>query len=198
MSRFSSQAGARPLGRGAARDRFSLTDARNKAPGRAMPRRPGNSGVSIGSRLCRRERASARTIQPARIEPTRRTEATTTAAHAADLFRRRERRAPDCGRRPQDAGRHVAIGRCAHGRLGVLQVRELAARRRLQVPRRLQRAVAFHPRRAHARRRHLLVRQPRAGDRARRTGARHPARHRHAVGRAGGETDGHRGLRRPR
>ena len=36
-------------------------------------------------------------------------------------------------------------------------------------------------RRTPPRRRHLLVRQPRAGDRARRTGARHPARDRDAV-----------------
>ena len=81
----------------------------------------------------------------------------------------------------------VVTSRTVNARTGaaaVLQVREPPARRRLQVPRRLQRAVAPLRRRTPARRRHLLVRQPRAGDRARRAAARHPARHRHAVRRA--------------
>ena len=88
----------------------------------------------------------------------------------------------------------VATSRTIDARTGaaaVLQVREPAARRRLQVPRRLQRAVAPRRRPAPPRRRHLLLRQPRAGDRARRTAARHPARHRHAVGRAGGQAHRH-------
>ena len=85
----------------------------------------------------------------------------------------------------------VVTSRTVDARTGahaVLQVREPAARRRLQVPRRLQRALAA---RSPTQRRRgvvdVLVGQPRAGGRARRTGARHPARHRHAVRRAGGE-----------
>ena len=117
-------------------------------------------------------------------------------AHTADVRRRRERRATDRRGRASDACRLLAHGRRSHRRAAVFQVREPAARRRLQVPRRLQRVVAAVGRRASPRRRHLLVRQPRAGDRARRSGARHPARHRHAVGRACREAHRHGRLRR--
>ena len=63
------------------------------------------------------------------------------------------RRAADRRRRASHAGRHLADAERPHRRAGVLQVRKPSARRRLQVPRRLQRAVAALARRAAARRR---------------------------------------------
>ena len=118
--------------------------------------------------------------------------------HAAHLRRRRERRSPDCRSRPSHAGRDIPHGERPDRRRAVLQVREPAARRRLQVPRRLQRPVPPAGRRAAPRRRDLFVRKPRPGDRAGRPAARHPAGHRHAGRRPGRQAPRDRRIRRRR
>ena len=78
----------------------------------------------------------------------------------------------------------------------LLQVREPPARRRVQVPRRLQRAVALRRAPAARRRRRLLVGQPRAGHRARGEAARHAGDDRHAARRARRQGGRDEGLRR--
>ena len=85
----------------------------------------------------------------------------------------------------------VATSRTVDARTGAqvfFKCENLQRGRRLQVPRRLQRAVAPLARPAPPRRRRLLVRQPRPGGRPRRTNPRHPARDRHADRRAGRQT----------
>ncbi len=74
------------------------------------------------------------------------------------------------------AGPHVADARRRRRRGGARQGGVLPARRRVQVPRRVQQDRLAAGRRARTRRARLLVRQPRAGGRDRRAAARHDAR----------------------
>jgi hypothetical protein len=76
---------------------------------------------------------------------------------------------------------------------GVLQVRELPAHGRLQVPRRLQRAGALHARAAPRRRDRLFLGQPCAGHRAVGAAAGHALGDRDAAGRAGAKLAATRG-----
>ena len=82
-----------------------------------------------------------------------------------DVAAAHERIKPQAQRTPVLTSRH---GRRAHRREGVLQVREPPAHGRVQVPRRLQRAVAARGRAREARRDRVLLGQPRAGGGARR------------------------------
>ena len=87
----------------------------------------------------------------------------------------------------------------AAGRTTVLpQVREPAAGRRVQDPRRLQHGGAAHRRRARRRRHHLLVRQSRPGDGARRPRARRAGGRRHADDRAARSRSTARGRSAPK
>ena len=121
-----------------------------------------------------------------------------TDADPADLRRRRRCRRTPRGPCPPHAGADLAHGRRRVRRPGLLQVRELPAHGRLQVPRRLQRAVALRPAPARGRRRRVLVRQPCAGDRAVGAPARHAGDDRDAARRARLEDRGDARLRRRR
>ena len=103
-----------------------------------------------------------------------------------DQPRRRPRRPPaHRAARPPHAGPHLAPARRAPRLPGLLQVRDLPTRGRLQGARGVLAADPAHPRGAAARRRGLLLRQPRPGRGPRRPRARRPGHHRHAAGRAG-------------
>ena len=70
-------------------------------------------------------------------------------------------------RRPPHAGLHVAHARRARRRVGAPEGRVLPARRRVQVPRRVQQDRVARRSTLRARRARVLVRQPRAGGRDR-------------------------------
>jgi len=113
-----------------------------------------------------------------------------------DLRRRPKRPSPDRRRRSPDTRHHVARRQRANVGRGVLQVREPAACRGVQVPRRIQRALPIERRCPQPRRRRLLFRKSRAGGGARRQTPRHPVRHRHATRCSGGEACRDGGIRR--
>ncbi|KAF1858517.1 hypothetical protein Lal_00015034 [Lupinus albus] len=95
-------------------------------------------------------------------------------------------------------GADVADRRRRVRRTGLFQVREHAAHGRVQVPRRLQRAVEIHARAASRRRRRVLVGEPRSGHRTVRAAARHSRHDRDAAGRARRQGRRHARLRRQR
>ncbi len=99
---------------------------------------------------------------------------------------------------PADAGRAVPGAGGVRGRAGAAQVREPAAHRHLQDPRRLPAHPAARRRRARPRRRRGQRRQPRPGRRAGGRAARHPRDGVHARGRAAAQGGGHPRLRRRR
>ena len=123
--------------------------------------------------------------QPAPTSP--RSRWPTSEAAAAAPARRRPAHAPAALRRPSTAAA------AARPPAGLAQAGDPAAHRRLQAPRRLQRARQLSPDERAARRRHALQRQPRPGRRPRGAPAGHPRRRRHAQRRAGRQ-----GRRRPR
>ena len=108
----------------------------------------------------------------------------------------RGRGGPPQGPHPPDARHHEPLVRRSVRLLRLLQVREPPAGGRLQDPRRAQQAPDAHRRGARARRRRLLLRQPRPGRRARRQADRRIGHHPDADRRAGLEGGGHEGLRR--
>ena len=109
---------------------------------------------------------------------------------------RRARRAATRRRRPPHAGPHLADPRRADRRARPREGGVLPARRRLQVPRRVQQDLVPRRGRAAAGRPRLLVRQPRAGRRHRRGAPRLARDDRHARGRAGREARRDARLRR--
>ncbi len=134
-----------------------------------------HSGCSACRRLAERDgwRGLARYPTYGDVEAAARRLRGTRASHAgADLAHRRSRR---------------------WARIGVLQVRELPAHGRIQVSRRLQRAVAPRPAARDARGDRILLRQPCAGGGARGAHSRYRRDHRHARRRAGRRSSRRRG-----
>ena len=133
------QRGVRPDGRGARR-RVAVTCARRSAPRRCPAARRARSNRRS---RCAHERARARcpAVSGANTADAPRVTYADVAAAAKRLR----------GRRASHPGADFAPVRRAHRRHGVLQVREPAAHGGVQVPRRVQRAVAAStPRRARA------------------------------------------------
>ena len=138
-------------------------------------------------------------VRASRASPRSRPAASTFAARPLPVRFPRDSRWPGCcGHAPADPGRCPDRGRRHrrqrgahahdvladpvghHRRPGVAEVREPAVHRLLQGPRRAQPAPAAHRRRADARRRRHVGRQPRPGRRLPRRPPRHPRHHRHA------------------
>ncbi|MCY1528685.1 hypothetical protein D9M68_637990 [compost metagenome] len=114
---------------------------------------------------------------------------------ATPYLRRRHRRGRAARRPcPPHAGAAIDHRQRALGRAVLLQVRELPAHGRVQVPRCVQRAVEVRRGAAQRRRDRLLVGQPRAGHRAVGATAVDAGRDRHAEGRPRRQGRGHEGL----
>ena len=150
--------------------------------------------VNIGGGRARRRGRSAFGPVPRRCpRPARRTPQ---HADPARLSRRPPRRGAHRRGGASDPGDDLAHRRRADRRLALLQMREPPARRRLQVPRRLQRHRGAARGPASTGRRGLLVGQPRPGDGAGGPAAGGTGHHRDAAGRPRRQGGGDARLRR--